>query len=91
MSVRLPIFPSVRVEQLGSHWVFREILNLGVFRISVHKIQVSLKSDKNCGDFTCRPIDIDILRMRNISDKFRHKLKTLILCQITDLRNSCHL
>ena len=32
-----------------------------------------------------------ILRMRNISDKFRHKLKTRILCYVTVLLNSCQL
>jgi len=37
---------SVRMEQLGSHWTdFHEILYLTVFRKSVDKIQVSLKSD----------------------------------------------
>jgi hypothetical protein len=42
MSVR----PSVRIEQLGSHWKdFNEIL--GTFRKAVEKIQLSLKSGKN--------------------------------------------
>jgi hypothetical protein len=45
--------PSVRMEQLGSHWAeFHEILYLGIFPKSVEKIQVSLKSDKNNGYFT---------------------------------------
>jgi len=45
--------PSVRMEQLGSHWTdFREILHLSFFRKSVDKIQVSLKSDKKKGHFT---------------------------------------
>jgi hypothetical protein len=49
----------VRVEQLGSHWTaFHEIWYLGIFRKSVEKIQVSLKSDKNKGYFTWRPICI---------------------------------
>jgi len=39
---------SVRVEKLGFHWTdFHEILYLRIFRESVAKIQVSLKSDKN--------------------------------------------
>jgi hypothetical protein len=47
-SVRL----SVRMEQLGSHWKnFHEILYLSIFRKSVMKNQVSLKSDKNKGYF----------------------------------------
>jgi len=45
--------PSVRMEQLGSHWTdFLTIWYLGIFRKSVEKIQVSLKSDKNSGYFT---------------------------------------
>jgi hypothetical protein len=49
MSVR----PSVRTEQLGSHWTdFYEIWCLGIFRKTVEKIQVPLKSDKNNGNFT---------------------------------------
>jgi hypothetical protein len=44
----MPVCPSVSVEQLGSHWTdFHEILNLIIFRKSVEKIQVSLKSEKN--------------------------------------------
>ena len=38
--------PSVRMEQLGCHWAdFYEIWYLCIFRISVGKIQVSLKSE----------------------------------------------
>ena len=49
--------PSVRIEQLGSRWSgFHEIWYLSNFRKSVEKIQVSLKSDKNNGYFTRRPI-----------------------------------
>jgi len=47
------------MEQLGSHWTDRrEIIHLNIFRKSVEKIQVSLKSDKNTGYFTWRPIYI---------------------------------
>jgi hypothetical protein len=42
------IRPTVRVKKLSSHWKnFYEILYLNTFRKSVHKILVSLKSDKN--------------------------------------------
>ena len=38
---------SVRLEQLGSHWTdFDETSYLRLFRKSVEKLQVSLKSDK---------------------------------------------
>ena len=50
---------SVRMQQLGSQWTdFYEISHLRICRKSVEKIQVSLKSDKNEGHFTCssRPI-----------------------------------
>ena len=44
MSVR----PSVRMEQLGSHWTdIHEIWCRNTFRKRAEKIQVSLKSDKN--------------------------------------------
>jgi len=49
MSVR----PSVRLEQFRSRWTdFYEILHLSIFRKSVEKIKVSLKSDQNKGYFT---------------------------------------
>jgi len=49
--------PSSRIKQLGRHWTdFRVLLHLSSFRKSVKKIQVSIKSDKNIGFFTCRPI-----------------------------------
>jgi hypothetical protein len=49
MSVRL----SGSMEQFGFHWTeFHEILNFKIFRKSVEKIQVPLKSNKNKGLFT---------------------------------------
>jgi len=59
MSVHLPIRPSVRMERLDSHWTdLHNILYLSIFRISVEKIQVSLKTDKNNGHITWRPVYI---------------------------------
>jgi hypothetical protein len=61
------------------------------------KIQILLKSDRNKGYFTCRPIYIFIasilflLRVRNVSDKFVEKLKTHILCSVISFRKSCRL
>jgi hypothetical protein len=44
---------SVHMEHLGSHWTdFHEIWYLRIFRTSVEKIQVPLKSDKNNGYLT---------------------------------------
>ena len=44
-----------RVEQFDSHWIdFHEIWYLSIFRKSVEKIQIPLKTDKNNGYFTCR-------------------------------------
>jgi len=41
------------MQQLGSHWTdFHEIWYLIIFRTTVEKIQVSLKSDKKNGYFT---------------------------------------
>ena len=48
MSVCLSVCPYVRMEQIVSHWTgFHEIWYLNIFRISVEKIQVFLKSEKN--------------------------------------------
>ena len=55
------------MEQLESHWKdFREIWYLSIFRNSAEKIRVSLKSDKNTGYFTWKPMSI----YDNISSKF---------------------
>jgi hypothetical protein len=57
LSVCQSVLPSVRLEQLGSHWKdFRQILYLSIFRKSLEKIHVSLKSDKNNGYFKWKPI-----------------------------------
>jgi hypothetical protein len=54
-SVRL----SVGMKQLGSLWTeFDEILYFSIFKKSVQKIQVSLKSEKNNGYFTRRRFHI---------------------------------
>jgi hypothetical protein len=53
ISIRLSVRPPARMEQLSSHWMdFHEIWYLGIFRKSVEKTKVSLKSDKNKGYFT---------------------------------------
>ena len=51
--VCLSLHPSVGIEQLGSIWTdFNEILLFSIFKKSVQKIQVSLKSVKNNRYFT---------------------------------------
>ena len=68
--------PSIRMGQLGSHWTdFHEILYLSIFRKSVEKIQVSLKSNKNKGyQYTFLIISRSVLlRMRNVSDESRRE------------------
>jgi len=65
------------MEQLGSHWTdFHDILYFEYFFENPSpKIQVSLKSYKNNGSFTCRPMYIFImsrpvsLRMTNALHK----------------------
>ena len=100
MSVSSPVRPSVHMEQLGSHLTdFNEIWYVSSFRKCVEKIQVSLKSDKNNGYFTWRPMYCTfvivfrsvILRMRNVTDKVVEKIKTHILCSVTFLFKSCTL
>ena len=52
----LSVCPPARMEQLGSHWTsFHKISYLGIFRKSVEKIHISLKSYKNNRYFTWRP------------------------------------
>ena len=73
----------------SSHWTgFHEIWCLRMFRKSVETIQVSLKSDKNNGHFTWRPIYIfyhishSSSIMKNVLDKIAEKIKTHILFSI---------
>ena len=69
---------SVRMEQLGSHWMnFHEISYLSILLNSVEKTQVSIKHDKNNGYCTLREHQYTfsiisravLVRMRNVSDK----------------------
>jgi hypothetical protein len=79
------------MEQLGSHWTaFHEIWYLRILRKFDEKIQVSLKSGKNKGHFTWRPIRIFFivsrsfyLRLRNFSDKIAEKIKAGISYLVT--------
>ena len=53
------VCPFVHMEQPGSHCVaFREVGYLSISRTSIEKIEVSLKSDKSIGYFTCRCVYI---------------------------------
>jgi hypothetical protein len=60
---------------------------LRIFRKSVEKVRVLLKSDENNGYFTWRTTDIydislNFFLMRNVSDKSLEKIKTRILCSV---------
>jgi hypothetical protein len=88
--------PSVRMEQLSSHWMdFHEIWYLSLPLIPpppprkcVEKIQVSLTSDKNNGYFTWRSTyiydstSLILLKMSNVSDKRRENQNKHFLCNI---------
>ena len=51
--------PSVHIEQLGPNWTYlKKKMYLRIFRKSVDKVQVSLKSDKNNWYFTWRSLYI---------------------------------
>jgi hypothetical protein len=53
ISVCLSVLPSVRMEQLGSHWTdFHGIFYVSTFRTYIENIKVSKKSDKKNGYFT---------------------------------------
>ena len=53
----LSVRPSVLTEKVGTHWTdFHKNSYLNVFQNCVEKIGVPLKSDKNNGYFTRRPM-----------------------------------
>jgi len=87
--------PSVRMEQLGSHWTdFHEIWHLSVFRKSVEKIQVSLKSDKNKGNLTWYTgihfrsyLAHFFLEWKLFWAEVVERLETHILCSVTFFEN----
>jgi hypothetical protein len=85
----LPVCPYVRTKQLASYWKnFHENSYLRISRISVEKIQVLIKSDKNNGYFTWRLTHIcDISLNSAYNEKcfiqnIVEKLKTYVLCSI---------
>ena len=86
------------MEQLGSHWTnFHEIWYLWIFRKLSRKIQVSLKSDHNNGNFIWRPINIFnisytfLLRIRNVSEKICKENQNTHFGSVTFFRKSCRL
>jgi hypothetical protein len=79
------------MEQLGSHWTdFYEIWYLSIFRKSVLKIQVSLKSNRNKRYFTWKPIYIfgcislvSSWHERCLGQEGVEKIAINILCSVT--------
>jgi hypothetical protein len=71
--------------------------DMSIFRKTVEKIQVPLKSGKNNGYFTWRPIHIFfksrsfLLRMRNVSDRSCRDNRNTHFLFGNFLRNSCRL
>ena len=67
--------------------------DMSIFRNTVEKIQVSLKSDKNNGYYTWRPLDMwsyltQFLFEREMFQKVVGEIEIRILCSITFLRKS---
>ena len=57
VSFVMSVWPSIRMEQHGSHGTdFHEIWYLNIFQKSLEKVEISLKSDKNNSYFTWRPV-----------------------------------
>jgi hypothetical protein len=85
------LFAFVRMELLGCHWTgFHEIWYFSIFRKSVEKIQVSLKSDMNNGYFTWNPVSFMIMSGRIFflarevcKTKVVEKIKTNISSSVT--------
>jgi hypothetical protein len=79
------------MQQLGSHGTdFHEISYLRVFRKSVEKVQVLLKSDKNNGYFTWKSMHFYLaqffLEWEMFQTKVVKKVKTHILYSVTFFR-----
>ena len=101
MSVSTSVRPLVCMEQLCSHRPdFHEILYWNIFRKYVQKIQVSLKSDKNNGHFTWRPINIFFYHISfnsSYSEKYFRQICTenqstsFMFNNFSLSRKSCHL
>jgi len=83
ISFVMSVYPSVRTEQLRSHWT------------DFHEIQVSLKSDNNNGLY--KKINVKLrsrlifLRLRNISDKSCTENQIMHFMFNSFLRKSCRL
>jgi hypothetical protein len=95
MSVCLSVSTSVRphgTTRLPLHG-FYEVWHLRIFRKSVEKARVSLKSDKNNGYFTWRPIYVSDHNLFNYSynekcwKQICREIKTHILCSKTFFEN----
>ena len=76
------VCPTVRIE-LGSHWTgFHEIWYLSIFRKSIEKVQVSLKSCNNNGHSAWRPIyifhpiSLFLLKLRSVSDNICRNIQS---------------
>jgi hypothetical protein len=93
------VYPSVSMEQLGSHWKgFHKNWYVSIFWKSVEKMQVSLQSDNNNGTLHADLRTFMIyffmeffLEWENFQTKPVDKIKTHILCSITFFRRSCRL
>ena len=95
ISFVMSVYPSVRTEQLASHWTdFHEIWYLSnFFRKSVEQIQVSLKSNNNNGLY----MKINVKLWSYLAEFFSdwkmfqttvvEKIKTCILCSIAFFEN----
>jgi hypothetical protein len=84
------VSPSVRMEKFGSHWTnFHEIWYWNIFRKSVEKIQVSVKSVKNNEYFIWIPMYIMVislwilLKWQIVETNIVETIKTYILCSVT--------
>jgi hypothetical protein len=77
----MPVRLSVGMEPIGSHWTdFDEVLYLSVFRKSVAKIQVSLKSSMNTITHFLLYLTNFFLEWEMFRTKVEEKIKTHILC-----------
>jgi hypothetical protein len=93
----MSVWPSSQMEQLSSHRTyFRKISYLSLFRNSVHKIQLSLISNKNKPYFIWRRmhiydnISVSYLRMTYVSYKRCSEVKThCVLSNVFPWKSCC--
>ena len=92
----LSVCPSAWNNSASTGRIFMKFLYMTIFRKSVEKIQVPLKSDKNKGYFKWRPMYIFLSYLAHFFSEWEmfqtkvvDKIKICVLCSVTFFLKSC--